>query len=148
MTTTTKYDTQASEFLAKFNMAVRIHETPFQDCPRWDMTDCKRGYHHHGKRYNVRIERTSTSFPQHVPLPSIEFDFWGSQHDAERLKRPTQYSILACVGSDVNMPTDADEVVAELGDMKPSQAQATADQARKLQAFFTEAEREALAEIQ
>ena len=39
-------------------------------------------------------------------------------------------------------------VVAEFGDMKPSHAQATADHARKLQAFFTNDEREALAEIQ
>lgn len=62
--------------------------------------------------------------------------------------KPSVYSILTCVSSDLNNPTDADAVHAEFGEMKPSQAEAIAAHARKLQAFFTEEERELLSEVQ
>ena len=146
MTTKTKYDTQASEFLAKFELTLEVRQAAFDTCPQWDETDCKHGKHSHGHKYNVRFGRSGRPFLGQKP--TLDFDFWGSQNDAEKHKRPSQYDVLACVGSDVNMPTTADEVVAEFGDMKPSQAQATADHARKLRAFFTDNEREALAEIQ
>ena len=140
MTTITKYDTQATEFLAKYEINLTIRSATFQTCPAWDRKTCAKNTHLHGLKYIVELAHEGRS--------EIQFPFWGSMNDREDRKRPTQYDVLACVGSDVNMPTDADEVVAELGDMKPSQAQATADHARKLQGFFTEAERESLAEIQ
>lgn len=65
-----------------------------------------------------------------------------------RKHTPTEYTILACVSSDMSCPTDADEVHAEFGDMRPSQAEAIAAHARKLQAFFTEEERAILSEVQ
>ena len=61
---------------------------------------------------------------------------------------PSCYDILACLSSDASCPTDPDEVVAEFGPMKPSQAIAVAESARRLQAFFTSDELAILSEVQ
>lgn len=71
--------------------------------------------------------------------------------DYERIKcqhKPSVYDVLCSVSSDLSMPTEADDVAEEFGDMKPSQAERIARHARNLQAFFTEAERSQLAEVQ
>lgn len=76
---------------------------------------------------------------------------WQSEHGSHVVKlkhTPNEYDILSCVGSDVNGYTDADEVYHEFGEMPPSRAEAIAAHTRKLQAFFTEAERTILAEVQ
>ncbi|HEY8310620.1 MAG TPA: hypothetical protein VIG47_08690 [Gemmatimonadaceae bacterium] len=65
-----------------------------------------------------------------------------------RKHTPSEYDILSCVGSDLNNPIDADDVVRDFGDMLPSRAEAIASFARKLQAFFTAEERAILSEVQ
>ena len=145
--TKTKYDIQAEEFLAKFNITLEVRRAAFPECPRWDMGKCAKGRHTHGEKFNGQFSRGTEGKPVHGTAP-LGFDFWGSLNDAEKGKRPSHYTVLACVSSDISCSTDPDEVHAEFGDMKPSQAQAIADHARKLQSFFTGAERAALAEIQ
>lgn len=129
------YEAQAQRFLDKFNLTLK---TAFKGdkCPAWDNAE-----HIHGDRYRVTIKRQNSN-------ASISFDFWNSFNDKVNGKRPTAYDILSCISSDINMPTDPDEVVEELGEMKPSIAIATAKFAKKLQAFFTDAEKQQLTEIQ
>ena len=62
--------------------------------------------------------------------------------------KPSVYDVLCCVSADMRNPTEADDVAEEFGDMKPSQAERIAAWARKIQSFFTEAERTQLAEVQ
>lgn len=128
------YEAQAQRFLDKFNLTLKA-AFKGDKCPPWD--DSK---HIHGDRYRVTIKRQNRQ--------SISFDFWNSLSDKQDGKRPTAYDVLSCIGSDAQMPTDPDEVVEEMGEMKPSQAIAVAKFAKKLQAFFTEDELEKLAEIQ
>jgi len=121
-------------------------------CPLWERP-CK---HQHGDRYRVTLRKQYT--PDTCPgkpcgsgcdhANSISFDYWNSMHDKAEGKRPTVYNILSTVSSEASYPTDPDEVAAECGEMKPSQAIRIAKFAAKLQAFFTQAELEKLAEIQ
>lgn len=131
-----EYDTQAELFLSKFGLELR---SAFKGdrCPAWD--DDK---HIHGNRYRVTIRRKAER-------RSVSFDFWDSYTDARDGKTTLRpYNVLSSVSSEAHMPTNPDEVVEELGEMRPSQAIAAAKFAAKLQAFFTEEEMESLAEIQ
>ena len=131
-----EYEEQAEQFLAEHGLVIR---TAFKGdkCPAWE----EGNLHIHGDRYRVTIKRITSG-------PSISFDFWNSQRDKEEDAGLTGYSVLAAINSDAYSPTDPDEVAAEYGDMKPSQAIAIARFAKRLQTFFTEDELEALAEIQ
>ena len=131
----------------------------------------------HGDKFRITIKRMATGksvsfdywaswascnkmageIQRHV-TPSLEAKkyglAWWDVRDEDPNKvfhvkhRPSYYDVLCCVGSDVNGSTDPDEIFAELGPMTPSRAEAIAAATRKLQAFFTEAERALLAEVQ
>ena len=130
----TDYEAQAQRFLTEFDLTLKV-AFKGDRCPPWD--DNK---HIHGDRYRVTIKRKIGK--------SISFDFWNSLADMQSGKRPTPYGILACISSETTAPTDPDEVVAELGEMKPSQAIRVAKFAKKLQSFFTITELGELSEIQ
>jgi hypothetical protein len=133
------YDIQAQDFLDRFCLTITVAAGPSQ-CPDWST---RRGLgacaHDHGLHYTIRIARDRG----HV----LAFDFWGSQKDAEEGKEPTPYDVLSCLAADIGMPDDPDEIAGEMGDMKPSQALKAAEWFRKLRAFFTREECEALADI-
>lgn len=133
-----EYEAQAERFLKDYGFTIKA---AWKDtaCPKWESDTAYK--HIHGDRYRVTIKRKADR-------KSISFDFWNSYNDAHEDKHPSDYEILACVSSEANSPTTPDEVAAELGDtMKPSQAITIAKWARRLQAFFTETELEALSEI-
>lgn len=130
------YVLYASGVAQSIGLRVSIQRAVGNVCPPWS----KPCDHKHGNRYMVTLTK-----PGRDPLT---FPFWDSMHNATTGKAPTIYDVLACVASEASMPTDPDEIVKELGPMKPSQAVAAAEFARKLQTFFTRAERERLAEIQ
>lgn len=130
-----EYEEQANKFLKDFGLKLKaVHKGDM--CPPWK-SPCD---HMHGDRHEVTISRADGK--------SITFDFWNSVADVEEGKTLTNYSVLACISSDAQGPTNPDEVYEEFGDMKPSQAIAISEFAKKLQAFFTEKEIEALSEIQ
>jgi len=132
------YEAQAKRFLDLFDLSLN---TAFKGdkCPTW----CD-GKHIHGDRYRITIKRMNRDRNP----KSISFDFWNSLKDREEGNRPTPYDVLSCISSEASSPTNPDEVFAEYGDMKPSQAVAIAKFAQKLQDFFTGAELESLQEIQ
>ena len=82
----------------------------------------------------------------------LTFDFWGSINDWREGKAPTSYDVLACISSDVNIPESFKDYCAEFGEsidsIKALQTYRRCSAfARRLRAFFTEAEILALAEI-
>ncbi len=138
-----EYEAQAQMFLDRFGLSV-VAAFKGDECPTWD--DPK---HIHGDRYRVTIRRRSDYIGnQNITPKSISFDFWNSKANKDKGERPTAYDILATISGDASGSTDPDEVAAELGDMKPSQAIAIARFAAKLQKFFRPVEIDALAEIQ
>lgn len=131
--TRTDYETQARAVAAKIGLTVKA-EQKGDRCPPWEDGKCI-----HGDRYRVTLRKGRRS---------LSFDFWNSLNDMQNGKEPGYYNILSCVSSDATGPTDPDEVAAEYGgDMKPSQAIASAKFAGQLQAFFTEDEIDALGEV-
>jgi hypothetical protein len=134
-----EYEEQANAFLKKFGFKMKVVMTG-NKCPPWEKAGdgCV-----HGDRYVITISASDGRTPK-----SISFDFWNSLNDMQTRKAPTEYTVLACISSEANSPTDPDEVAKEFGDMLPSQAIAVAKFAKKLQNFFTEKEIEALSEIQ
>jgi hypothetical protein len=164
------YDTQAAEFLARFGFTLSIELRTPETCPPWGndgdkrggLSGCKRCGTIHGREYLV----TLTGAPKDAEnaarwrfRPSLAFPYWGAHADRPDLdtygwtkkgrgKHPSAYDVLACLASDSSGPETPDEVVEEFGDMKPSRAIAIAEHGRKVRAFFTEAELEALQVIQ
>jgi len=129
------YDVKARVFLRVHGFSITSENLGFE-APPWNENGI------HGEKYRVKIRRTTGS------RQSITFPFWNSQAAMENGEELTDYDVLACLSSEANMPTDPDQVVEELGEMKPSQAIASANFAKRLQAFFTERELEALSRIQ
>ena len=156
-----EYQKQAAEFLTKAGLTFKAAQHPHQSAPSWSTEAGLQFYAYdkasdtrvaitHGFRYVVTIARTNGQ--------ALEFDFWGSIADrqkaiesrsklAGKVNAPAldAYDVLA--GLDAS-PLEADEVYAEFGGMKPSRAEEIAAFNRKVRAFFTDAELEALAEIQ
>jgi hypothetical protein len=99
-------------------------------------------------QYEITLSRRTASgiaYPANgCSAGSIWFDFWGSINDHEQGNLPTAYDVLASLGGE---PTQADEVYAEFGPMPPSDCERIAAFGRKLQAFFTEEELDALQEV-
>ena len=140
-----EYEKQAQTFLKRYNLTLHIRRGP-DKCPPWDNAS-----HIHGSHYLVTIRSAPSRRgrnPENPGAMAVSFPFWNSLHDKANGKGPSAYDILTCVASDAHSPTDPDEVAEEYGEIKPSIAIAAADGAKELQAFFTERELDALAEIQ
>jgi hypothetical protein len=133
-----EYERQAKNFLVKHGLVFAADKRN-EKAPEWgNATD-------HGDHYVVVLIRMRPTSGRPV---STSFDFWNSIHARETGEALTAYDVLSCISSDASCPTDPDEVAVEFGDMKPSQAIAIADFAKRLRAFFTEDELVDLAEIQ
>ena len=139
------YEMQAEQFLKRYGLTLHVRRGA-NKCPPWDDNS-----HTHGNHYLITIASTPARkghYTKSLGAMSVSFPFWNSLRDKADDKDPTAYDILACVGSDAHSPTDPDEVAAEFDKIKPSIPIAVAERAKELQAFFTELELDALAEIQ
>lgn len=135
---TNEYETQAKNFLVKHGLLFTANMRN-EKSPVWG-----REGEEHGDHYVVMLTRLR---PNGQPM-SLSFDFWNSINAREKGEELTAYAVLAAISSDAHCSTDPDEIAEEFGDIKPSQAIAIADFAKRLQAFFTEDELADLAEIQ
>lgn len=73
------------------------------------------------------------------------------EHDNKVVKirhKPSDYDILACISGDMFGSTNPDEIYEEFGAMKPSQTLRIAEHNRKVQAFFTEDEKQKIANVE
>jgi hypothetical protein len=135
----TNYEANAIKIANELGIGLTVKKAEKQTCPPWRDNGKKDCDHVHGWLYEITLT---------VGGKTLTFPFWNSLRDKADGKTPTAYDILCCVASDAQCPTDPDEVVAEFGDMKPSQAIAVANRAKELQALFNPTELRALSEIQ
>lgn len=135
---------KARAFLDRFHLKLFILKVPYT-MPAWAARDADVG-DERGQRHKYKI--TLRKGEPGVDCQELSFPFWDSIANFGVGKQPTAYDVLACISLDALSPTDPDEVVDEFGEMKPSQAIAVAEFAKKLQAFFTRDELKALGEIQ
>jgi hypothetical protein len=132
-----EYDQQAAQFLADHGLKVRATLADSKPAP-WEDS---RAYRPH-----LRITISK-------PGARLTFDFWGSINDGQKPQpAATAYSVLACISGDVHTPETFGDFCAEFGENEDSrkalQLFRRCDRfAKRLRAFFTAAEVEALQEI-
>lgn len=109
--------------------------------------------HKHGHHYRVTLSGDVRKYVKPAKRKLV-FDFWGSIKDAEKgIQTVKPYDVLACISSDVHTPETFKDWCSEFGDSPDSiKALQTFRRcsafAKRLRAFFTEAELEQLSEIQ
>ena len=145
------YEKQATDFLTRHGLKLRA-TFKGDRCPPWagdpgrkvggECPDCGTI---HGARYRVTIWRQGGG--------RLTFDFWNSLQDSQDGTTPTAYDVLACISGDYYTPETCEEFCGEYGEDTDSRKALALFRrcdrfARRLRAFFTEAEAEALGEIQ
>lgn len=133
------YEQSAIDFLAKHGIAFRAVLSKTQKAPAW----VKEGSPH-GLRYQIQLRNGPKS---------VTFPFWDSISAKEKGKTPSAYSVLACISGDVHCPETFADFCADYGYDEDSRAALATFKrcsalAKKLRAFFSEAEIEGLSEIQ
>lgn len=134
------YEQTALDFLAKHGITFHASGGDTARAP-WAKTGEPCGYH-----YTITLTKEKT-------LSDLSFDFWGSVNDAKTAKRPTPYSVLACISGDIHCPSTFADFCAEYGydeDSRAAHATFTrcAAFAKRLRGFFTKKQIEGLSEIQ
>jgi len=104
-----EYEKQAKDFLKRHDLNMRIRRTNSGKCPPF----C-RGDHVHGEEFKITIIRDSRKVGVRRKK-SISFSFWNSLADLQDGKKPTPYSILACISSDLYCPDTFKEYCEEFG---------------------------------
>ena len=149
MKTTNEYDQQAENFLTSNGIKFRATLSDSKTAAWSD--DGKHGHH-----YRVTLSRPSIPAWKAANQcgSRLVFDFWGSIKDAEDgVESVSAYSVLANISSDAYTPDTFAEWCSDYGDSRDSiKALQTfrrcAAFAKRMRAFFTEAELEQLQEIQ
>ena len=111
----------------------------------------------HGHHYRVTLSKGKAGTPEHTgnvcAANRLTFDFWGSIKDVEDgIKTVSPYSVLACISGEAYTPETFADFCGEYGYEEDSiKALQTFRRcsafAKRLRAFFTEAELEQLQEI-
>jgi hypothetical protein len=158
-TTLSTYDQQAKTFLESNNLRLRITLYPadMQAPPKWAFSESGQRVERHGLKYRVVLTRSDN-------IGQLSFDFWDSIHNREQLEkvrvrvmgrkfRPSDYDVLACISSDQYCPDTFADFCSEYGyetDSRKALAMFRRCRyfAKRIRAFFTEAELTQLAEIQ
>ncbi len=138
-----EYHTQADAFLAKHGIKCRISLSNTKDA----------GWQPSGNHYRVTLSRGAIPAWKAANQcgKRLTFDFWGSLNDKEKGVAPHAYDVLACLSSEINCPETYADFCSEYGYQDRDEYKAYKRLARfagRLRAFFTNAEREELAEIQ
>lgn len=133
------YEQSALDFLAKHGIAFRATLAKTQKAPGWDGP--------HGLHYRITL---SSGKPN---ARRLSFGFWNSINAKEQGRSPTAYDVLACISGDVHCAETFEGFCADFGHDEDSRAahamfKRCSTFARRLRAFFSEAEIEGLSEIQ
>lgn len=134
------YQKQGEDFISEHGLKFRATRTKANRCPLWDDNRCA-----HGDEYQITVSRGGAS-------GRLSFRFWNSLNDAQNGKSPTAYDVLTCVASDSHTPETFADFCGEYGydedSRKAGKTFKAADTlARRIRAFFSEAELEQLREI-
>lgn len=150
----TQTDKQAQSFLDKFGIKFRATLSDSKVAP-WAMREkpFKSEPHH----FRVTLSKGRPCTPEYTgnvcSACRLTFDFWSSVADAEKgIKTVDAYSVLACISGDVNCPETFEDFCSEYG-YEPDSIKSLQTFRRcsafgkRLRAFFTPEEAEALGEI-
>lgn len=148
----TEYDQQAEHFLSsngiKFRATLSDSKTP-----AWS-DNGKHGHHYRVTLSKPQAPQTGERLCSAPCSTRLTFDFWGSIADAEKgIQTVRPYDVLSCISSDVYTPATFADWCSEYGDSEDSikalqMFRRCSAFAKRLRAFFTEAELEQLNEIQ
>ena len=136
-----EYDAQAEKFLADHGLKFRATLADSKPAP-WEDS--------HAYRPHFRI---TISKGKPCAAARLTFDFWGSTYDGQKPQPvATAYDALSCISSDITTPDSFAGFCAEFGENEDSrkalQLYRRCDRfAKRLRAFFTAHEIEALQEI-
>lgn len=144
-----EYHAQADAFLARFGLKCRITLSNSKVAPWSDD-----GEHNH---YRVTLSRpwivTKIAGSTHAGKPTrLVFDWWDGITQTREGRKPHAHDVLACISGEGSCPETFAEFCAEYGyDSDSIKAKQTFRRAhafaKRLHAFFTAEELEALAEI-
>ena len=140
------HDNQAEQFLTSNGIKFRATLSDTKT-PAWG------GNGKHGHHYRVTLYSVCAPDRGNHDTRRIVFDFWSSIADAEKgIKTVSPYSVLACISGDAYTPETFADFCGEYGYEEDSiKALQTFRRcsafAKRLRAFFTEAELEQLQEI-
>lgn len=153
----TDYHKQAQDFLDRFKIDFRATLSDSKTAPWRDgQPNHEHGEPHH---YRVTLSRPNSVITRRTATQSfngpkrLTFDFWGSIADMEAGKTEiAPYDVLACISSDsteyLNFEGWCGDMGYETDSIKALQTYRRCDRfAKRLRAFFTAEELEALAEI-
>ena len=146
-TKSNKYDTQAEQFLTSNGIKFRATISDTKS-PAWSVNG------RHGHHYRVTLHSVFAPDRAKHDTRRIVFDFWSSISDQIKgVKTVRPYDVLACVSGDAYCPETFKDFCAEYGydedSIKALQAfRRCSAFAKRLRAFFTEAELTQLQEIQ
>lgn len=146
-----RYDKQAADFLARHGLKFRATLSDTK-APQWG-DDGKHG-HHYRVTISASFNPNGAQGLQRTKGRKITFDFWGSIADMEKGKTEVSpYDVLACISGDAYTPETFEDFCSEFGYETDSiRALQTFRRcsvfAKRLRAFFTEAELEELPQIQ
>lgn len=101
MKTETSYDQQAQDFLTKWGIRLTVTPTFSGKCPPFCDGKCI-----HGDEHRITLFRKGKC---------LSFPFWNSLNDANAGIEPSAYSVLACIGSDLNCPNTFEDFCGEYG---------------------------------
>lgn len=145
-----EYDQQAEKFLADHGLKFRATLADSKPAP-WDDSGAYRPH------FRITISKGKPCAPNYSgnirAAARLTFDFWGSIYNGQNPQPvATAYSVLACISGDVYTPETFADFCAEYGENEDSrkalQQFRRCDRfAKRLRAFFTAAEVEALQEI-
>lgn len=143
----TEYNIAAEQFLLKHGIKLRITLSDSKPAP-WDTA----GHHY-------RVTMSKAGFYKYPPNSGwckdprrLVFDFWGSAADMRAGKAPSAYDVLACISGDTHCPETFKDFCADFGEsediIKALQTfKRCLSFSKRLRAFFTAEEIEALQEI-
>lgn len=152
--TANEYDQQADTFLSRHGLKFRATLSDSKT-PAWAKEGEETGHHYRitiAKKpdYTLRDQRGAG---YKLPERRLVFDFWGSVADARKgVTTATAYDVLACISGDAFTPETFADFCAEYGyesdSIKALQQFRRCDRfAKRLRAFFSEAELTELSEI-
>lgn len=141
----TQYDEQANKFLSRFGLTYKVRYLRHEENENWNDGKCRGVY-----QFTIKRANTTKSVAGSGQQPIFTGKFWQSL--ANDGQDPSAYDVLSSLSGDINCPDNFSDFCADFGydedSRKAERLFKICDKfSRRLRAFFTEEEREVLAEI-
>lgn len=154
MNTQIDYEAQAQAFLDRFQIKFRATLSDSKVAPWSDSEHSLCGSKAEESRHHFRVTLSKDNREYYHKAGRVTFDFWASIANAEKgIKTVTPYDVLSCISVNVHCEDGflewCDNMGYERDSIKALQTYRRCSAfSKRLQAFFTSEEIEALCEIQ